>query len=214
MQRKNRCTDDLIRMVEEQKDRYKNRIEYWNLYSTLGEKVDFVDLCKQVKEGKVVGQIRGGIEFAHKLLNNKYILEARQICEMMAATAQYSNEYKVLLGRLLIAENKYIEALDILKAVEEDGCIKPFVIEKILQLSIVCKRRIDRQTIINVQNVDTAYAWAFLAQYYIDINKKDEAMKAITKALLRATEMMEQFMDNIFQCMRSFAEKERKSAMG
>ena len=59
--RKNRCTDDLIRMVEEQKDRYKNRIEYWNLYSTLGEKVDFVDLCKQVKEGKVVGQIRGGI---------------------------------------------------------------------------------------------------------------------------------------------------------
>lgn len=186
--RKNRCTDDLIRMVEEQKDRYKNRIEYWNLYSTLGEKVDFVDLCKQVKEGKVVGKIRGGIEFAHKLLNNKYILEARQICEMMAATAQYSNEYKVLLGRLLIAENKYIEALDILKAVEEDGCIKPFVIEKILQLSIVCKRRIDRQTIINVQNVDTAYAWAFLAQYYIDINKKDEAMKAITKALLRATE--------------------------
>lgn len=89
----NRCTDDLIRMVEEQKDRYKNRIEYWNLYSTLGEKVDFVDLCKQVKEGKVIGQIRGGIEFAHKLLNNKYILEARQICEMMAATAQYSNEY-------------------------------------------------------------------------------------------------------------------------
>ena len=36
--RENRCTDDLIRMVEEQKDRYKNRIEYWNLYSTLGEK--------------------------------------------------------------------------------------------------------------------------------------------------------------------------------
>lgn len=39
-------------------------------------------------------------------------------------------------------------------------------------------------------------------------------MKAITKALLRATEMMEQFMDNIFQCMRSFVEKEGKSAMG
>lgn len=39
----------------------------------------------------------------------------------------------MLLGRLLIAENKYIEALDILKAVEEDGCINPFVIEKILQ---------------------------------------------------------------------------------
>lgn len=54
--RENRCTDDLIRMVEEQKDRYKNRIEYWNLYSTLGEKVDFVDLCKQVKEGKVIGK--------------------------------------------------------------------------------------------------------------------------------------------------------------
>ena len=103
----------------------------WNLYSTLGEQVDFVDLCKQVKEGKVIGQIRGGIDFAHKRLNNKYILEARQICEMMAATAQYSNEYKVLLGRLLIAENKDIEALDILKEVEEDGCIKPFVIEKI-----------------------------------------------------------------------------------
>ena len=113
--RENGGVDDLIRMVEERKDNYKNRIEYWNLYSTLGGKFDFADLCKQVKEGKVTGQIRGGIEFAHKLLNNKYILEARQICELMKAVAQYSNEYKVLLGRLLIAENKYIEALDILK---------------------------------------------------------------------------------------------------
>lgn len=186
--RENGGVDDLIRMVEERKDNYKNRIEYWNLYSTLGGKFDFADLCKQVKEGKVTGQIRGGIEFAHKLLNNKYILEARQICELMKAVAQYSNEYKVLLGRLLIAENKYIEALDILKTVEKDGCVMPFVTEKILQLSIECKRRIDMQTIINAQNVDTAYAWAFLAQYYININKKDEAMKAITKALLRATE--------------------------
>lgn len=170
--RENGGVDDLIRMVEERKDNYKNRIEYWNLYSTLGGKFDFADLCKQVKEGKVTGQIRGGIEFAHKLLNNKYILEARQICELMKAVAQYSNEYKVLLGRLLIAENKYIEALDILKTVEKDGCVMPFVTEKILQLSIECKRRIDMQTIINAQNVDTAYAWAFLAQYYININKK------------------------------------------
>ena len=111
--RKNRCTDDLIRMVEEQKDRYKNRIEYWNLYSTLGERVDFVDLCKQVKEGKVVGQIRGGIEFAHKLLNNKYILKQPYTWEnafhMTVSDAVEKNLYLQKKGdKITIGKKTYV----------------------------------------------------------------------------------------------------------
>lgn len=173
-------------LIESRKDDFQKWLPYWNLCDDQNIDIDFKGISEKICNEEMMGSMASVICFGHKLLNHSYLTEAEQLNEKYKTALSLEKEYPLFYARILLCQEKQIEALTVLQSVEEDYQSTAFVIENILYLSIVHKRHISQSILVKAEKIDTSQGWYFLAHYYAEKNNARLAMKAATKALLRA----------------------------
>lgn len=173
-------------LIESRKDDFQKWLPYWNLCDDQNIDIDFKGIFEKICNEDMIISTVSLIDFGHKLLSHSYLAEAEQLHEKCKTTLSSEKEYPLFYARILLYQEKQIEALTVLQSVEEDYQSTAFVIENILQLSITHKRPVSERTIANAEKIDTLQGWRLLAYYYAEKNNAKLAMNAVTKALLRA----------------------------
>ena len=173
-------------LIESRKNDFQKWLPYWNLCDDQDIVIDFKDVYKKVCNEELIMSMASVVCFGHKLLNHSYLAEAEQLNEKYKTALSLETEYPLFYARILLCQEKQIEALTILQSVEEDYQSTAFVIENILRLSITHKRPVSERTISFAKKIDTLQGWRLLAHYYAEKNNAKLAMNAVTKALLRA----------------------------
>lgn len=180
-------TEGLKSLVEDRITDFEQWIDYWNLYCHFGGEIDFKHLWGELNTGKISGTFYEIIRFGHNLLDHGYLSEAEQLYDKFGKNCGDA-PCKMLLARIMLANNKQIEALEQFKDITTEYQSSEFLFVNIIYLSLLNKRPIDVQIIEYAKEIDTPQIWRLLAEYYSEKNQKDQAMQAVTKALLRAKE--------------------------
>lgn len=182
-----RDVDDSVKSIVINKESdFRKWIDYWILREDLDIEMDFKKIATEICNESMIATIDSIIQFCQKLLNHRFFDEAELISEKFEKRASDKSSYMFLKAQIMLHKKRQIEALDILQSIKDEYSDSPYVIENILSLSLLNKRSISPQVIRYAEKIDTAKAWALLAEYYAENNQKESAMDAITKALLRS----------------------------
>lgn len=173
-------------VIESRKDDFQKWLDYWIFCEKQNINIDFKAIAEKICSAELIMNAHSVIYFGHILLSHNYLVEAERINEKHKAALFSEREYQLFRARILLSQGNQIEALTVLQSIEEEYQNVAFVIESILQLSIIHKRPISKNLITNAKRIDTLQGWYLLAHYYAEKNNAKLAMNAVTKALLRA----------------------------
>lgn len=187
--------DEARCMIEDYREVYLNNLKYWNVCLSLKTNVDLVGVYNDFVSGKVkMIDFNAEEEFIEHLYNNDEYDRAYQIINQLE-TLQISS-YKVgcIKADILLKMGRDLEALEIFRLLYQKNPNNIAVIERILRISIINRRKISDDIVRSATQICEPWSDAMLSKIYELEGENEKADFYITRGLLKC----HSFQDNIY----------------
>jgi hypothetical protein len=175
-------------LMNEYKDIYEKNLNYWIIYMKLDSDILIDDIFQKWSNGEIVEcDFEADIDFVNELMTRKEYEKAARVIDKLEKLKIVTPLLLKMKSKVLIEQGYEIDALKELVKIYPHFTDDPYVIDTILVISLNGKRKVSSEVIQSAEKIGSSRLLMLVACLYEMENMHEDAIKTITKALLKST---------------------------